>query len=73
VSNANLRCSLGVVRDGGFVYSRGYGLGSLELGVSLSPDSVFYMASVSKQFTAASIVLAAEQGFLLLDDSLRVE
>jgi CubicO group peptidase (beta-lactamase class C family) len=63
-------CSLGVVRDGAFVYSKGYGLASLELGVPLAPNSVFYMASVSKQFTAASIVLAAEQGFLSLDDDI---
>jgi len=61
-------CSLGVIRDAAFVYSKGYGLASLELGVPLAPNSVFYMASVSKQFTAASIVLAAEQGFLALDD-----
>jgi CubicO group peptidase (beta-lactamase class C family) len=63
-------CSLGVIRGGSFVYSKGYGLASLELGVPLSPSSVFYMASVSKQFTAASIVLAAEQGFLSLDDDI---
>jgi CubicO group peptidase (beta-lactamase class C family) len=63
-------CSLGVIRDGAFIYSKGYGLASLELGVPLSPSSVFYMASVSKQFTAASIVLAAEQGFLSLDDDI---
>src|ERR1700740_383446 len=61
-------CALGVIRDGKFVYRKGYGMGSLELGVPLSPESVFYMGSVSKQFTAASVVLAAEQGFLLLDD-----
>ena len=63
-------CSLGVIRDGAFIYSKGYGLASLELGVPLSPQSVFYMASVSKQFTAASIVLAAEQSFLSLDDDI---
>jgi CubicO group peptidase (beta-lactamase class C family) len=63
-------CTLGVIRDGAFVYSKGYGLASLELGVPLSPSSVLYMASVSKQFTAASIVLAAEQGFLSLDDDI---
>ena len=63
-------CSLGVIRDGAFIYSKGYGLASLELGVALSPSSVFYMASVSKQFTAASVVLAAEQGFLSLDDDI---
>lgn len=64
-------CSLGVIRDGDFVYRRAYGLANLELGVPLSPQSVFYMGSVSKQFTAASVVLAAEQGYLSLDDDVR--
>ena len=64
-------CALGVVRDGNFIYKRGYGEGSLELSVPLSPESVFYMGSVSKQFTAASVVLAAEQGYLSLDDDIR--
>jgi CubicO group peptidase (beta-lactamase class C family) len=64
-------CALGVVRDGEFVYKKGYGEGSLELSVPLTPQSVFYMGSVSKQFTAASVVLAAEQGYLSLDDDVR--
>lgn len=64
-------CALGVMQDGNFVYRKGYGMGSLELGVPLSPQSVFYMASVSKQFTAASVALAAEQGFISLDDNIR--
>jgi CubicO group peptidase (beta-lactamase class C family) len=64
-------CSLGVIRDGDFVYRKAYGLANLELGVPLSPQSVFYMGSVSKQFTAAAIVLAAEQGYLSLDDDVR--
>ena len=64
-------CALGVIRDGSFVYRKGYGMGSVELGVPLSAESVFYMGSVSKQFTAAAIVLAAEQGFLSLDDDVR--
>jgi CubicO group peptidase (beta-lactamase class C family) len=63
-------CSLGVIRDGEFVYRKAYGLATLELGVPLSPQSVFYMGSVSKQFTAASVVLAAEQGYLSLDDDV---
>ncbi|MGB6303227.1 MAG: serine hydrolase, partial [Acidobacteriaceae bacterium] len=53
-------CALGVIQDGNFIYRRGYGEASLELGVPLSPESVFYMGSVSKQFTAASIVLLSE-------------
>jgi CubicO group peptidase (beta-lactamase class C family) len=64
-------CALGVIRDGTFVYRKGYGTASLELGVPLSAQSVFYMGSVSKQFTAASVVLAAEQGLLALDDDIR--
>jgi CubicO group peptidase (beta-lactamase class C family) len=64
-------CALGVIREGNFIYRKGYGTASLELGVPLSPQSVSYMGSVSKQFTAASVVLAAEQGFLSLDDDVR--
>lgn len=64
-------CTVGVIQNGNFVYRKGYGMGSLELGVPLSPQSVFYMGSVAKQFTAASVVLAAEQGFLSLDDNIR--
>ena len=64
-------CSVGVIRDGNFIYKGSFGYASLELGVPLTPESIFYMASVSKQFTAASIVLAAEQGHLSLDDDVR--
>ncbi|MGA8598670.1 MAG: serine hydrolase domain-containing protein [Bryobacteraceae bacterium] len=64
-------CAVGVVLDGDFVYKRGYGMGSIELQSPLSPESVFYMGSVSKQFTAASVVLAAEKGYLSLDDDIR--
>ena len=64
-------CSVGVIRDGKFAYRKSYGAASLELGVPLTSQSVFYMASVSKQFTAASVVLAAEQGHLSLDDDVR--
>lgn len=64
-------CALGVIRNGDFVYERGYGSASLELGVPITPQSVFYLGSLSKQFTAASVVLAAEQGSLSLDDEVQ--
>jgi CubicO group peptidase (beta-lactamase class C family) len=64
-------CSVGVIRNGSFVYQKSFGYANLELGVPLTPESVFYMGSVSKQFTAASVVLAAEQGYLSLDDDVR--
>jgi CubicO group peptidase (beta-lactamase class C family) len=64
-------CAVGVVRGGDLVYSRGYGMGNLDHGIPLTPRSVFYLASVSKQFAAAAVVLAEHQGFLSLDDPIQ--
>jgi len=64
-------CALGVIRDGEFVYRRGYGMANLEYGLPLGPDSVFRIGSTSKQFTAAAIALLAEEGKLTLDDPVR--
>jgi CubicO group peptidase (beta-lactamase class C family) len=64
-------CSLAITHGGKVIYSRGYGMASLEHGVANSPETVFYIASVSKQFTAATIVLLAEEGKVALDDSVR--
>ncbi len=64
-------CALGVYRDGKIVYAKGYGLANLEEDVPITPRSVFDIASVSKQFTAASIVLLERQGKLRLDDDIR--
>ncbi len=64
-------CALGVVRDGKFIYQRGYGVQNPATGVPLSTRSVFYAASVSKQFAAASVLLAARDGKLSLDDEVR--
>jgi len=65
-------CALGVVKDGELVYGRGYGSANLEHGIPLSTSSVFRIASVSKQFTAACVALLEQQGALSLDDSVRV-
>ncbi|MDT8321391.1 MAG: serine hydrolase domain-containing protein [Xanthomonadales bacterium] len=64
-------CALGVIRDGQFVYRRGYGMANLEHDIPLSSRSVFRIGSTSKQFTAAAVALLAEEGELSLDDSLR--
>ena len=63
-------CSLGVVRDGELIYTRGYGMANLEYGIALSPRSVFRTASVGKQFTAMAIAILDQQGKLSLDDPL---
>ena len=64
-------CSLSVLQGGETIYQRGYGMANLEYNLALTPRSVFRIASTSKQFTAASIALLAEQGKLDLDDDVR--
>jgi CubicO group peptidase (beta-lactamase class C family) len=64
-------CALAVVKDGHIVYERGYGMANLELGVPLSPESVFYIGSVSKQFVAMCIALLADREVISLDDDIR--
>ncbi len=64
-------CAVGVIRDGEFVLRRGYGMANLEYGIALSPESVFRIGSTSKQFTAAAILLLAQEGKLSLDDDVR--
>jgi CubicO group peptidase (beta-lactamase class C family) len=63
-------CALGVYQDGRIVYARGYGMADLNEGVPITPATVFHVASMSKQFTAASIILLAQQGKLSLDDDV---
>lgn len=57
-----------VLRDGQVLAKRGYGLADLEAGTAITPDSHFRLASISKQFTAAAILLLAQEGKLNLDD-----
>jgi CubicO group peptidase (beta-lactamase class C family) len=64
-------CALGVYQDGKVLYARGYGMASLELGVALSPRSVLDVGSISKQFTAMSILMLQKEGKLSLDDPIR--
>src|ERR1700753_1937414 len=60
--------AVGIVRNDSLIFAKGYGMANLEYGVTISPETIFHMASVSKQFTAFSIVLLARQGKLNLDD-----
>lgn len=64
-------CALSVIRDHRIVYERGYGMADLDHNVPITPASVFHVASMSKQFTAASILLLAQEGKLSLDDPAR--
>jgi CubicO group peptidase (beta-lactamase class C family) len=64
-------CAIGVARNGQTVLSRAYGMADLEHDVPNTPETVFEAGSVSKQFTAAAIVLLARQGKLSLEDDVR--
>jgi CubicO group peptidase (beta-lactamase class C family) len=64
-------CAVGVTRAGSLVFAKGYGMADLEHDTPITPDTRFYISSISKQFTAMSIVLLALDGKLSLDDSIR--
>ena len=64
-------CALSVIRDHKIIYESGYGMADLDHNVPVTPATVFHVASMSKQFTAASILLLAQEGKLSLDDSVR--
>ncbi len=62
--------SVSVIRDGQVVLSRAYGLADLENRASATPATNYRLASMTKQFTAAAILLLAEDGCLALDDPI---
>ena len=64
-------CAVAVARDGRIVHQNGYGMANLETGTPITPASVFHLASVSKQFTAAAILVLARDSRLSLDDDVR--
>lgn len=59
-----------VARGDDVLFRRARGLADIELGVPLAPDQTFRIASVTKIFTAATVLKLAEQGRLSLDDPL---
>ncbi len=64
-------CALAVMKEGEVVYQRAYGMANLDYDIPLAVDSVFHVASISKQFTAAVVQLLAQEGKLSLDDPVR--
>lgn len=59
-----------VVDDGAIVFERAYGLANLESDTPMTTRSVFEIASLTKQFTAAAVMMLVEEGKLRLDDPL---
>jgi CubicO group peptidase (beta-lactamase class C family) len=63
--------AVAVVKDGAVVFKKGYGMANLEYDIPITSQTVFHIASVSKQFTAFSIYLLKQQGKLSLEDDVR--
>jgi CubicO group peptidase (beta-lactamase class C family) len=63
--------AIAMVQNGQIINSKGYGIANLEYNIPITPNSVFHIASVSKQFTAFSIAMLADEGKLSLDDDIR--
>ena len=64
-------CAVSVMEGGDIVFASGYGAANLEYGIPITPESVFHVASVSKQFTALAVALLASEGRLAWDDDVR--
>ena len=64
-------CAAGVSVGGRIVLERGYGMADLERDVANKAETIFEAGSVSKQFTAAAVLLLARDGKLSLDDPVR--
>src|SRR5882762_9901527 len=59
-----------IVKDGGVVFKKGYGLANLEFDIPISTTTVFDIASVSKQFTGFAISTLIQQGKISPDDDI---
>ena len=62
--------AVGVMSQGQTVYAKGWGMADLEHRIPITPDSVFDIASVSKQFAGIAIAILESEGKLTLNDRI---
>lgn len=70
-NNATPGVSVAIERNGKMIYQKAFGLADLEHATPNTTETIFEAGSVSKQFTAAAILLLATEGKLSLDDDVR--
>src|ERR1051326_4725247 len=70
LSRPHAGISVAVARDGQVVFARGYGLANLEHSVGVTPETVFHIASISKNILAAVVLQLVDEGKLRLDDDV---
>src|SRR4026209_1411712 len=71
VQNKTFKGTVLIARSGEVILSKAYGSANLEWNVPNTPSTKFRLGSITKQSTAASILLLAERGKLTLDDPIR--
>ena len=59
-------CAVLVSKKGQVIYEKGFGKANIELNVSMRPEMVFRIGSITKQYTAVAILQLVEQGKILL-------
>lgn len=69
-NNLTPGASVAVIKNGEIIYQKGFGYGDLSSKIAIEPKSNFRLASITKQFTALSILLLEEEGKLSLEDKL---
>ena len=63
--------AIAIVKDGIIIFKKGYGMADLDHDIPITPQTVFNIASVSKQFTAFAIYLLEGEGKISFDDDVR--
>ncbi len=63
--------AVAIYQDGEVVYKNGYGMANLEYDIPIRPNTIFHVASISKQFTSFAILLLEKEGKLSNDDDIR--
>ena len=64
-------CAVGVIEDGSYIHSKGYGLANLEHEIEIDLDTIFRIGSVSKQFTTMAIAILEEKNLISFDDEMK--
>ena len=59
-----------IMKEGETLHEGGYGLANVEWGIPITPDTVFRVGSITKQFTAAAIMLLERRGALSVSDPI---
>lgn len=63
--------AVAIVKDGKILFKKGYGMADLDHHIPITPQTVFNLASVSKQFTAFAVYLLENEGKISLEDDVR--